>query len=120
MPEDDGMRRSSTYSVASTQYSHPTTSEPTSPVTLGDQALYQRNLRALEIATARLQQVGNHLLPSPYPSPELRPRELRISSRNPRPGPKLGPLEDDDESSQEENSCEKFTKSSRFIRKMRE
>lgn len=69
--DDIDMRRLSTYSIASSQSSHLTTSEAASPVApLGDLALYERGIRAIKTATARLQQVGNHLGPSPYSSPE--------------------------------------------------
>ena len=68
---DNDMRRLSTYSVASSQSSYLTTSEATSPVApVGDLALYERGIRAIQTAAARLQQVGNHLGPSPYSSPE--------------------------------------------------
>lgn len=79
------MRRSSTLSSSSSTYA---TSEAPSPVApIGDLALFQRNLRAIETATAnlrandtataRLQQVGAHLLPSPYSSPEPSSRVTR-------------------------------------------
>lgn len=56
-------------------------SEAPSPVApIGNLALYHRNLKAIETATAnlqardtvtaRLQQIGDHLLPSPWSSPE--------------------------------------------------